>query len=335
MILVTGGTGLVGAHLLYKLASNKEKIRAIYRSEQKLEVVKKVFSYYTATVDPLFNSIEWIKADLLNIPDLNKTFKDVSHVYHCAALVSFDPNDYLILKRTNTQGTTNIVNLCLAHNIKKLCYVSSVATLGKSLTKDPITEETYWNPEEDNNVYAITKYGAEMEVWRGTQEGLHAVIINPGVILGGGNWNQGSGNLFKRVYNNLKYYTNGITGIVAVNDVVTIMIALMKTDVKNESYILVSEHWSFKQLLQTIATHLGVNIPKKSVQPWQAEMGWRLDWLRHKLTGKKRVLSRQIAQTINSKSTYSSDKITSLLHYKWTPIEDSIQVISKQFKDDL
>ncbi|WP_159022481.1 NAD-dependent epimerase/dehydratase family protein [Formosa sp. L2A11] len=334
MILVTGGTGLVGSHLLYKLASDKKKIKAIYRSEHKLEVVKKVFSYYTDNVDSLFNSIEWVKTDLLNVPDLDDAFKNITYVYHCAALVSFDPNDYLTLKRTNTQGTTNIVNLCLAHDIKKLCYVSSIATLGESLTNDPVTEETYWNPEEDNNVYAITKYGAEMEVWRGTQEGLNAVIVNPGVILGAGNWSQGSGNLFKRVYKNLKYYTNGITGFIDVNDVVNIMIALMQSDVKNKSYILIAEHWSFKHVLQTIAKELGVKPPTKAIQPWQAQLGWRLDWLQHGLTGKKRILSKQVAQTINTKSTYSTEKITSLLHYKWTPIEDSILAISKQFKNE-
>ncbi|MDW5287286.1 NAD-dependent epimerase/dehydratase family protein [Formosa sp. PL04] len=334
MILVTGGTGLVGSHLLYRLASNNNKIRAIYRSEEKLDIVKKVFSYYTTEVDALFNRIEWIKADLLNIPDLTEAFKDITHVYHSAALVSFEPDKYPDLKRTNTHGTANIVNLCLAFNIKKLCYVSTIATLGKTLNDDPITEDTYWNPEGDNNVYAITKYGAEMEVWRGTQEGLDAVIVNPGVILGSGIWSHGSGNFFKRVYKNLKYYTNGVTGFVAVEDVINIMIALMASEVKNERYILVSENWSFKQFLQTIATHLGVSLPTKEVQSWQAELGWRLDWLRNKTTGKRRILSKQMAQTINSKSTYNANKITALLHYNWMPIEDSINAISKQFKSD-
>ncbi|MBP1839299.1 NAD-dependent epimerase/dehydratase family protein [Formosa algae] len=334
MILVTGGTGLVGSHLLYKLASNNQKVRAIYRSEHKLDITRRVFSYYSQDTS-LFESIEWIKADVLNIPDLEIAFKDITQVYHCAALVSFDPNDYIALKRTNTLGTANIVNLCLSFKVNKLCYVSSIATLGTSLTNAPITEETYWNPEEDNNVYAITKYGAEMEVWRGTQEGLHAVIINPGVILGSGTWNQGSGNLFKRVYDGLKYYTNGVTGFVAVEDVVTIMINLMDTDVKNESYIVISEHWSYKKLLQTIATHFGVHLPKKEVQPWQAKLGWRLDWLRHKLTRKPRLLSKQLAKTINTTSNYSTAKITTLLNYNWIPIETSIASICKQFKNDL
>ncbi|WP_066221922.1 NAD-dependent epimerase/dehydratase family protein [Formosa haliotis] len=334
MILVTGGTGLVGSHLLYKLASNNKKVRAIYRSEQKLDIVKRVFSYYSNTPDTLFNTIEWVKADLLNIPELNEAFSAITHVYHCAAFVSFEPDKYTLLKRTNIKGTANIVNLCLTHNIEKLCYVSSIAALGKSLTNAPITEETHWNPEDDNNVYAITKYGAEMEVWRGTQEGLDAVVVNPGVILGGGIWSHGSGSLFKRVNNHLKYYTTGVTGFVDVRDVVNIMVALMDSDIKNDGFIVVAENWNYKRFLQTLAKALGVVAPKKEIKNWQAEIGWRLDWLRNKLTGSRRVLSKQLAQTINSESIYSNEKITTALHYKWIDLEDSISNTARQFMAD-
>src|SRR5690606_13726688 len=150
---------LVGSHLLYKLVSADEKVRAIYRNEQKLENVKNVFSTYTDDYKSLFEAIEWVEADILDIPSLTEAFKGISYVYHCAALVSFEPNKYHILRKINIEGAANIVNFCISHNIKKLCYVSSEATLGNTLNKEPITEETIWNPETDNNVYAITKYG--------------------------------------------------------------------------------------------------------------------------------------------------------------------------------
>ncbi|MBT8393778.1 MAG: SDR family oxidoreductase, partial [Bacteroidia bacterium] len=166
MILVTGGTGLVGAHLLYKLLLTESNIRATYRTKSKINKTKHVFSYFTKDVDSLFNKIEWVEADILNVPKLKGAFQDVSRVYHSAALVSFDPNDYHKLRKTNIEGTANIVNLCLTNNIEKLCYVSSIAALGKEDDNSLITENTYWNPEDDNSVYAITKYGAEMEVCR-------------------------------------------------------------------------------------------------------------------------------------------------------------------------
>src|SRR5690606_14446461 len=163
-------------------------------------------------------------------------------------------NKYTSLRKVNIEGTANVVNFCVSNNIKKLCYVSSIATLGNTLHKEPITEETIWNQEIDNNVYAITKYGAEMEVWRATQEGVDAVIVNPGVILGAGIWDKGSGRLFKKAYKGLNYYSAGTIALVSVEDVVLIMIALLKSDIKNERFVLVAENWTFKRFLQLLAT---------------------------------------------------------------------------------
>ena len=246
MILVTGGTGLVGAHLLFKLVNSHKKVKAIYRNERKLSNVKSVFSCYTDDYESLFNAVEWIQADILDIPELSEVFTGISHVYHCAAFVSFEPDKYQLLRQTNIEGSANIVNLCLSNVVEKLCYVSSIATLGYELNNKSITENTNWNPEDDNNVYAITKYGAEMEVWRATQEGLDAVIVNPGVILGAGIWRYGSGSLFKKTHKGLRHYTSGTVALVAVDDVVSIMIELMNSPITNERFVLVAENWTYK-----------------------------------------------------------------------------------------
>jgi dihydroflavonol-4-reductase len=332
MILVTGSTGLVGSHLLYKLVSNNEKVRAIYRSEHKLENVKNVFSTYTDNVNPLFEAIEWVKADMLDIPELSDAFIGVSYVYHCAAFVSFEPDKYVLLRRTNIEGTANIVNLCLANNIKKLCYVSSVATLGKSDKGDAITEETPWNPEADNNVYAITKYGAEMEVWRAAQEGLNVIVVKPSVILGAGIWRYGSGSLFTRAHKGMAYYTSGTIGLVDVEDVVTIMIALLKSDITNDVFILVAEQWSYKDFLQSMAEAVNAKPPMKLAQPWLLKLVWKLDWLSHKLTGKQRRLTRHIANSVQTTSHYSNAKIKSQLKIEFRPIKESIIEIGHQYQ---
>jgi len=164
MILVTGSTGLVGAHLLYALTKDNISIRALYRTQEKIERVKHVFSYYTNSVDSQFSKIEWVKGDINDLSSLEIAFKNVTHVYHCAALVSFNPDDYYKLRKVNIEGTANIVNLCIDHKITKLCYVSSIAALGSEIHTNMVTEDSEWNPEESHNVYAITKYGAELEV---------------------------------------------------------------------------------------------------------------------------------------------------------------------------
>lgn len=331
MILVTGGTGLVGSHLLYKLVNANEKVRAIYRNEQKFEVVRNVFSYYTEDYKNLFNAIEWIKADILDIPSLTEAFKDISYVYHCAALVSFEPNKYQSLRKINIEGTANIVNFCIANNIKKLCYVSSIATLGHTLNKEPITEETTWNPETDNNIYAITKYGAEMEVWRATQEGLDAVIVNPGVILGSGIWNTGSGSLFRKAHKGLKYYSKGTVGLVAVEDVILIMIALLKSDIKNERFVLVAENWTFKKFLQALATSVNKTPPTKLASSWLLQILWKLDWLNYSLTGKSRKLTKQLSNSLSTETHYSSEKIKSVLNFEFQSIDKTISKVGKLY----
>ena len=335
MILVTGGTGFVGAHLLFKLLNEKQTVRAIYRNEKKFETIKRIFSYYTTNTEALFNAIDWVEADLNDVPALTEAFKDVTHVYHCAAFVSFEPDKFDLLQKTNIEGTANIVNLSIAFNITKLCYISSIAAIGEPKPGEITTEDTEWNPEVDNSVYAITKHGAELEVWRGTQEGLDAIIVNPGVIIGPGIWNYGSGSIIKTVHNNLKYYTSGSVGYVAVNDVVNALFSLMQSDVKNERFILVSKNWTYKKFLIFCAKALQVDSPKKEAKNWLLQIGWRLDWLKHKTTGKRRILTKQLAESLVSQSQFNGSKIKAHLTFEYSNLEAEIKETCELYLKDI
>ena len=333
MILVTGGTGLVGSHLLFELTKSQQKIRALYRSQKTVDKVKQIFAYYTDSVDAQFDRIEWIQSDLNDLPKLAEAFKGVTHVYHCAALISFDPNDYYKLRETNISGTANIVNLSVINGIQKLCYVSSVATMGYDPVK--ITEETTWNPEDQQSVYAITKYEAEMEVWRGIQEGVPSVIVNPGVILGPGFFRSGSGGLFKRVYKGLRYVTEGVSGYVGVTDVIKGMVSLMNGDRKNERYIMVAENLSFLDFTTLISNAFKLAPPKKIARKWMLSFAWRLDWLKHKLRGKKRLLTKNLSKTLRTKSYYSSDKfLEAEIGFKFSPISTVVSEVCQIFSKD-
>ncbi|MBQ0769945.1 MAG: NAD-dependent epimerase/dehydratase family protein [Bizionia sp.] len=335
MILVTGGTGLVGAHLLYTLVNTNKKVRAIYRNKTKFEHVKRIFSYYTSTPEDLFNRIEWVEGDLNDIPSLTEAFEGITSVYHCAAFVSFEPDKFDLLQKTNIEGTANIVNFCIASNsVKKLCYISSVAAIGAPKKGLAATEKNEWNPESNNSVYTITKYGAELEVWRGTQEGLDAVIINPGVIIGPGIWRYGSGSIIKTVAKGLPYYTSGSMGYVDVNDVVQCMTKAMESDLKNERFICVAESWSYKKFLTTTAQLLEVKPPNKEAKPWLLQLAWRLDWLKHTLTGKRRKLTKHLVHSLQSQSDYDNTKIKDALGITFTPIKDSLEQTCTKYKKD-
>ncbi len=330
MILVTGGTGLVGAHLLLSLIEKGEKVRAIYRSQHKIDQVKLFFG--TSGHGQLFGKISWAKADINDVPSLREAFCDVTHVYHAAAFISFDPNDYFRLKKANIEGTANIVNLCLDHGIEKLCYVSSIATLGDKEDGNTITEETPWNPDMDHNTYALSKYGAEMEVWRATQEGLDVVIVNPGLILGSGFYDSGSGKMIAEVAKGFKYRLDGVTGYVDVRDVATCMVELMNSAIKNERFILVSENWSFSMFCDEMAAQMNVTRPRIVLRPWMLSLAWRLDWLRWSFFRGERSLSKQNARSALAKSYYSNDKVRARLDHEFISVKAAISDIADNLK---
>lgn len=331
MILVTGGTGFLGSHLLYHLVNSGAKVRAVRRKTSNIENVKTVFGYYTGEAGKFFDRIEWFTADLLDLPELKNAFKEVSQVYHCAALVSFDPKDYHRMRKNNITSTENIVNLCITENVKKLCFVSSVAALEKSPDNQPVTEENYWTNASGKSGYAITKHGAETEVWRAGQEGLDIVIVNPGVIIGSGFWKQGSSKIFDKIYNGLSFYTEGVTGFVDVTDVVKAMMLLMQSDIKDERFVLVSENVSFKDLFFKIADALQVKRPSKKATKQMLKLAWRLDWLKSKLTGSTPLLTKDSAEAAFRKTYFSSEKIEKRLGFQFTPIDESVKRISTDY----
>ena len=317
MILVTGGTGQIGSRLLLNLTKNKAyKVRAIYRNTQSLEKIRQLFVKHSDSGATQFDTIEWIQADLSNIPALEKAFEGVTFVFHCAGLISFQPQDFDKLIEVNVQGTANIVNLSIDFGVKKLCYVSSVATLS-TLPHTPIDEENDWNNEDNNTDYAISKHGAEMEVWRGSQEGLPVVIVNPSVVLGGDFADRGSGLLYKKVADGLRYYPAGATGFVGVDDVVRAMVQLQFSEIEGERFVLNAENLTYKAVLERIAKQLGVKAPTKRVSHQMLRFLARLDGVLSFLHLKKRILTLASADALGTVTTYNGEKIKKYIDFNY------------------
>ncbi len=336
MILVTGGTGMVGAHLLYFLLkqnqSAKEEnrtVRAIHRKNSDVASVKNIFVLYSPEANLLFDKIEWVEADITDIPALTTAFEGVTQVYHCAALVNFNPAKYKLLKKINVDGTANIVNLCLAKNVRKLCYVSSVATFGSPAPGVWTDENCFWNPDEKNNVYAITKYGAEMEVWRGTQEGLDAVIVNPGIILGTSPHSAGSGIVVGLGSSGIPFYPSGGMGIVDVRDVVEAMILLMNSTVKNEQFIVVGKNVSYKELLTKLALLFNKKPPTKKLPKSIMYFLSGVDWISSKIFRTRRRIVKATVRSMFKTSYYDASKIKSKLEFSFTPMENTLERVAK------
>jgi len=324
MILVTGGTGFLGSHLLYHLLNEGEEVRALKRTGAGMDVTKVVFSYYLPDYEKLYNKIEWVEGDLLDIFSLEKALNGVEDVYHCAALVSFLPADREKMMETNIKGTANLVNIALEKKIRKLCHVSSIAAIGRAENDLPIDEEVVWKASKRNSNYAKSKYGAENEVWRGIEEGLNAVIVNPSVILGPGDLKSGGGKLIRLVQKGLKFYTEGVNGYVDVRDVVKAMYLLMKSDITNERFIVSSENVSLKDIVYQIAEYISKPAPKYKATPFMGEIAWRFDKLKGLLTGRKPFITKETAETAGNKYYYTSKKLIKALDFEFIPIKNSL-----------
>ncbi len=337
MILVTGGTGLLGAHLLFDLVSSGKKVRAIKRETSNILITKNIFSYYSENHEKLFSDIEWVNADMLDINSIDEAFEGIDYVYHCAAIVSFDPTEKIKVIKNNIDGTANLVNVCLSKKIKKLCHVSSVSALGDDLDGDPNTpvdEESKREQTIKHTGYSISKFNSEMEVWRGANEGLNTVIVNPSVIMGPGNWNNGSSMLFTKAWKGMKFYTSGVTGFVDVRDVTEIMTRLMESDISGERYCVNAENVQFRDFFNSLADNLGEKRPSFFVGPFLSELVWRLEVLRCFITRSKPLITREAAAAAITRVYYTSAKIEKELDFKFRPVKESVEDFSKFFLND-
>jgi nucleoside-diphosphate-sugar epimerase len=318
-ILVTGGAGLVGNELIKQLLEVGENVKAIYHS---------------SPISISHPSLSVVQCDILDISILEEVMEGITHVYHAAALVSYDPKDRHQLLKINIEGTANIVNACLNKGVDKLVHVSSVAALGRIRNGEMITEKMMWTEETSNSVYGKSKYYGEMEVWRGTAEGLKAVIVNPSLIMGGDNWESGSSAIFKNAYNEFPWYTDGVTGIVDVRDVARAMILLMNSSISSERFIISGENLSYKELFTMMANCFGKKPPTRKVNHFLAEMVWRMEFIKSRLTGKKNLLTKETARTAQAKVFFDNQKILNALPgFHFTKIKDTIEFTCERLKE--
>ncbi len=335
MILVTGGTGLLGAHLLLELLSRNEKVRAIYRTIESIEKTKQIFSFYDNSKNIDINKIEWLNADVTDISSLSYAFKEVKKVYHCAAMVSLVPKDREAIFNTNIRGTANIVNLSLENKIDSLCHVSSIASISKQNNNNEIVEQNEFDATENNSNYAYSKYISELEVWRGIAEGLNAVIVNPSVILGPGDWKNGTGKIINKIYNGLPFYSDGTIGFIDVRDVCKIMIFLIEKNIYYQRFILSENNYSFKEVFSKIAMANNKKAPGIRVNPFIFSIAWRIEALKSMFTGTKPVITKESVSSLVSKSMYSNKKIRETVKIDFIPIDQSIKHITSCYLKSL
>jgi nucleoside-diphosphate-sugar epimerase len=320
-ILVTGGTGFLGSYLLRYLVENGQtQIFALKRATSKMDLVA-----------PIEDKVDWLEGDLLDIPFLEEAMEGIDLIYHCAAMVSFDPKDFDKMWEVNENGTANLVNIALDFGVKKLVHISSIAAIGKEKEGVLISEATKWKEDKRKSNYSRSKYAAEMQVWRGIAEGLNAAILNPSVIMGSGFWNSSSCEIFRLYGNGFPFYSTGSNGFVDVRDVAKMAILLMESDISAERFLVTGENHPYKKVFELIAENAGVKAPSFKINSILTGLGWRFDALKSWLTGSKPLITKETVGHASDKSLYDNRKSLAAFDFQYTPIETTIAETVRQF----
>ena len=328
MILVTGGTGLLGSHLIHALVVAGHKVRATYRDKKRIQKVQALFSFYKTPVT-VFETIEWVECDVLDVVTLEEVMTGCEDVYHCAAMVSFQKKDYQTMLRINKYGTANVVNVAMGLGVKRFVHVSSTAAVGKTpldqIGYRSVVEINKWVDDDNHSGYAISKYLSENEVWRGIEEGLNAVIINPSVIIGPGDWNESSLSIFRTLANGLKFYTLGANAFVDVRDVVFAMTHLIeRPEAFMQRYLCTGTNVTFKQLFDVIAKQMHKKAPFLVAKSFLSALAWRVSWVLSLVTGHQ-TITKESASSAQAKVTYDSSKLKKVLDIEFRSLEDTVK----------
>jgi dihydroflavonol-4-reductase len=326
MIVVTGATGLVGSHLLYRILAGggDEAVRIVVRDISRLEGLRRVFSFYGKDWEAYSDRVEVIEGDLFDLAVVEDMLEGVDKVYHCASVVSFDPRDRTHLIEGNKEITANLVNSMLYKGVRRMLHVSSTSALGEALPGDMVTEELEWEYSRSRTGYSVSKFESEREVWRGWAEGLEVVIVNPAMVVGPGNWGESSTGLISRCDEGLLFFTEGVNAYVDVRDVAEVMVRLMESDINGERFVLAAENITFREFFGMVCHALGRRAPRYRARRWMAEVVWRMEYLRSLITSRPPVITHETARTAMKKTFYSSEKAEKTLGFSFRPLHESI-----------
>ena len=332
MVFVTGATGILGRIIVLELLKKGKTVRAAKRSASNIDEVKHSYQFYTENTDDFFNKIEWVNVDFDDIHSLQDALIGVTEVYHCAAKVSFDPKDEKEMYHTNIKGTENLLFACDNSSVQKFLHVSSIAVLDGFNEKGELDEESDFNPKIEHSAYAISKHLSEMEVWRASAEGLNTIIINPGMIVGTGNWKQSSGELFSTFENN-SFTFSGSSAYVDVRDVAKIAVDLMEKDKFGERFILISESKKYEEIGNQIRKKLGLKDAKilsqsiLNIGRWlNIFFGWLIPQLK--------MATRTNIEAVTSSSVISNKKVKDTLDYQFIPVQESVDFHLRNYIND-
>ncbi|MGR3811559.1 NAD-dependent epimerase/dehydratase family protein [Jiulongibacter sp. NS-SX5] len=324
-ILLTGATGLLGNEIRRQL-TKRDDTRTFLLLRNETELLPNEQCFY---------------GDILDYPSLLESFEGIDLVIHAAAKVSFSPKEKEELFNVNVNGTTNVVNACLEKKVKRLVYISSVAAVGKpTISGDSksshdlinVNENHKWEENPNNSAYGKSKYLAEQEVWRGQAEGLQTLTFNPSIILGEGDWTKSSTQLFRYVYKENTFFTDGFINYIDVQDLSRLIVKAIDSNKAAERYIVSAGTTTYKEFFQNIATAFDKKAPRIKLGIWPIEILWRIEAIRAFFFGATPLITKETSISAQGRYSFMNNKVKQEFGIEFTPLKDSIERVCQYLK---
>lgn len=322
MIAITGANGLLGSYIVRLLHARKQPFVALKRKDSNISHLKDVVDY-----------IVWRDADITDECSLREALADVTGIIHTAAFVSFNPRNAEKVFKVNVTGTQNVINAALAGKVKRFLHVSSVAALGRQKDQTEVDETNKWVDTTINSNYAQSKYWAELEVFRGQEEGLSTVIINPSVLLGYSDWDKSSSQLFKYAWQEKPFYMDGSFNYADVRDVASIALQLFDSTHEHERFILNAGSIGFKDFFDTLAHNFNKKGPTLKVgKPFLKPLA-ALESFRTLISGTEPIITRETARLAGTHFYYSAQKIQKTLNFKFQSFDSTASWCCRRYRE--
>ncbi|MBN8707106.1 MAG: NAD-dependent epimerase/dehydratase family protein [Bacteroidetes bacterium] len=229
-VVVTGGSGFLGSHVLRELRRRQIPVKALVNKNR---------------LAPEFSDVEQVSGDLSDPEFLCELLEGCTSVIHCAAVISFRKSRKTDLFESNSTGTRNLVNAALVKGIKRFVHIGSIASTGAHYGEGVIDEEFMYNLKSLRINYSISKYHADHEVMRGSVEGLEGIILSPGNIIGPDDLRKSTLKNLKLALRNSTLVPDGGIGLVDVRDVAWVAVEALEKGKSGERYILISENYTY------------------------------------------------------------------------------------------
>lgn len=314
MIAISGANGLLGSFIVRKLIDEQKPFVALKRSGSD-----------TSLLNDVAEKINWRNADILNPLSLEEALEGCKHVIHAAAIVSYNTHRADQIMEINTIGTRNMVNACLQQNIRKLVHVSSVSALGRQKDQTLVAENNKWIDNPLNSIYAKSKYYAELEVFRGQEEGLNTVTLNPSVILAPADWHRSSAKLFRYSWKERPFYIDAYLNYVDVRDVASIACKFVDANHSAERFIINAGNISFKSFFEKIARNFKVKPPRVRLSKKMLMLAARVENVRSLFSGSEPLITRETAQIAETQFFYDNKKIKKILNFEFQSIDNTLE----------